>query len=613
MSISKATGIQDKPSFSAIIPSTTGTIDSTTFKQTNTISSYETELSSKSNKECTKTDNLYSYLGAKPLVLIPMEASMMKMPGKRLILPKTISPKTNSMSLKNQSNNEISQGRVNSSKGKIILRTAYPESNTGKKILLTKPKFLVADAELKNLIPARNQKAYESPLANIFIESEIAKPVQDYCTNIYTEKNTDTIGKEYFIDTESHQGVDSQPGRQLLNLCPQKFNPFLSDSNTIECKEILNIESIELVQDIDSLNKVSRQEDSEIDEVIAEGLLPIASNNTEVKMDDSYIWGATWGADALFNDDMPGMQIVNPLTVEGKSFANEQMDSASATTSSTIENLPLHTPQLSDNENNATLVDMNEMFEEMDEEYVASILNEIENDVENSANKNDVTAVKDLLEMVIDDSIGMETVAQVLNEPYSTLNLQDIGSITESETTFCILPNTPEVNISDVEIAAVETAVPKRKGPGRPRKPRTGGKITKPRGRPARVHSNIENVTTDHHNYSNATNSRLSTTERRYRRMRDLNNVASQRCRLKRKEKMYGAFDELTQEEEKNKILSIKVRLLEEQVKALKQTFISRISNPAKVAPTTAKPISEWNSAQLERFVDDVANKHLAN
>merc|ERR1712226_1255720 len=386
------------------------------------------------------------------------------------------------------------------------------------------------------------------------------------------------------------------------------FDPFLSDSNT---KEILNISSLELVQDIESLNIISKQEDSKNNEIIAEGFLPIATSNTETKMDDSHVWGATWGADSLFNDVMPGMEFVNPLTVEGKSFANEQMDSESAITTSTTENPPLNTPQPSGNEEMASLIDMNDVFERLDEDFVASVLDEIENNVDGSTNEGNVPATKDLLEMVIDDSIGMETVAQVLNEPYSTLNLQDIDTITETPTTVCVLSNAQEKNSDDGTSTVV--TVPKRRV-GRPCKQRTEEKIPKRRGRPTKGHSNVEILTADHHNYSNKIN---STVEKRYRRMRDLNNVASQRCRLKRKQKMHGALEELRNEEEKNQKLSMKVRLLEEQVKALKQAFISKISNPSIVAPITVKPVAMceaatvWNSEQLERFVDNVANKHF--
>jgi hypothetical protein len=117
----------------------------------------------------------------------------------------------------------------------------------------------------------------------------------------------------------------------------------------------------------------------------------------------------------------------------------------------------------------------------------------------------------------------------------------------------------------------------------------------------------------DHHNYSNggASNSNMTTNERRYRRMRDLNNVASQRCRLKRKQKAQSSFDDLKKEEEKNRELSMKVRLLEEQVAALKKHFINKISNPRSVATISATQASHFSIDQLERFVDDAANKHL--
>merc|ERR1712066_512740 len=92
--------------------------------------------------------------------------------------------------------------------------------------------------------------------------------------------------------------------------------------------------------------------------------------------------------------------------------------------------------------------------------------------------------------------------------------------------------------------------------------------------------------------------------------MRDLNNVASQRCRLKRKEKQQAAIDELTQEQEKNRELSMKVRLLEEQVSALKKHFIKKISNPRSVATTSVTQSSQWDIDSLEKFVNDAAEKH---
>merc|ERR1711994_179524 len=164
--------------------------------------------------------------------------------------------------------------------------------------------------------------------------------------------------------------------------------------------------------------------------------------------------------------------------------------------------------------------------------------------------------------------------------------------------------------VTDEQLNSVESTpmhVPVRRGPGRPKKPRTTERDVRPRGRPARIHTENAN---EHHNYSNDSSS-MSTAERRYRRMRDLNNVASQRCRLKRKSKMQNALEELKEEEDKNKELSMKVRILEEQVKALKQHFITKISNPQQRVVLVPSPNTVWNAEQFEIFVNDTVSKHL--
>jgi hypothetical protein len=106
--------------------------------------------------------------------------------------------------------------------------------------------------------------------------------------------------------------------------------------------------------------------------------------------------------------------------------------------------------------------------------------------------------------------------------------------------------------------------------------------------------------------------------------MRNLNNVASQRCRLKRKEKMQAAFDEVKEQENRNKDLMIQVNVLEEQVSALKARFIDRVANPVTVvtasvkAPTTSanpeKAKTTTNRASsptfdLNQFVEESARQ----
>merc|ERR1712018_445771 len=99
------------------------------------------------------------------------------------------------------------------------------------------------------------------------------------CTN--TE--TDTI--DYYTDKDScHQGSNQQPGGQLMN-----SNPFLSDFN-----------SLELINDTDSFNTVSTEEDPEKDKVIAEAYIPVIDNNKETNMDDDIF--SSWGAESLMND-----------------------------------------------------------------------------------------------------------------------------------------------------------------------------------------------------------------------------------------------------------------------------------------------------------------------
>merc|ERR1712038_228410 len=503
------------------------------------------------------------------------------------------------------------------SKGRVILRTVYHDANTGKKVLPTKPKFvsaidtpqpqiilveannisqsepLVADAELKNLIPARNLEESVSTLANNFtyILTE-----ENYGTKKFNNvKNSETVDNQYCneIDKDCHQGSSVLPERQLLNI-----DPFLSDTN----------DAIELINDIDSLNKVSTQEDPEKDQILVEGYIPVSTNNTETTMTDSDIF-CTWGADSLLNDNVPmpidSMMMVSPLSVEGKRFEAHDMESES--TSSTTNSQSLSTPQPNPDDM-ASETEMQEVLANLDEEYLTSLLDDIVKDPEESvASKVDVPEEKnDLLKMVMDDSIGEATVAQFL-----TLNPQDISNSNEFEVVnTASVPQVATVDTVEVDVVPVQP----RRGPGRPRKPRTTEKVSKPRGRPARVHLNVENVMADHHNYSNgSSNSKMTTNERRYRRMRDLNNVASQRCRLKRKEKQQAAIDELTQEQEKNRELLMKVRLLEEQVSALKKHFIKKISNPRSVVTTSVAQSSQWDMNSLEKFVADAAEKHLGS
>merc|ERR1712096_403576 len=190
--------------------------------------------------------------------------------------------------------------------GKIGLSTANLAKFAQQQIIIaevrntSQSQALVADAELihsQSTTPARDQSAYNSALANNSTSAEHGKINGNYCTNINNVNNTDTVAEEYCtnIDKNRHQGVDLQPGGQLyvgLNYCPKNFDPFLSDSKLTELaskpEKILDISSIELVRDIETLNtdKVLKQEDSEKDEILAEGYIPIATNKTGGQMEN---------------------------------------------------------------------------------------------------------------------------------------------------------------------------------------------------------------------------------------------------------------------------------------------------------------------------------------
>jgi len=568
-----------------------------------------------------------------------MEASVIRTQGKRMILPKSnTNTNNNSMSLETTTQPEISKGPIKSSKGKVILRTAGPE--TTKKLLPIKPKqqifiiqnekpqALTADAELKFLIPARNQPAYTISLDNSSIGTEFTDEIEEtWNTNENVTVNNDTVDKEYCIDNDketSHQGTIVQPGRHLLDLnCyPLTVDPFLSEPNITGNSEYfkedtLNQESISLVQDLDSFNKVTTQEDSELDQVIGEINVPVTNNMDELS--------SIWGADALNNDLI--YQVANPLEVEGKEFVPSMqndtgIEDTSNTTSTSNEDCKQNMiASIEDIEN--VDAEMQNIFQNTDDEWIASLIDEIENDQGNASKINEEAEEPDLLKMVIDDSIGVQTLAQQLNTPLETLNINDISSSSEIETAPVVPSCVQEDTISHMETS--DEPMKKPRGRGRPRKERAANVVKRSRGRPSKLPSNVNDVMAAHHNYSNggAVNSTLTTDERRYRRMRDLNNFASQRCRLKRKEKMHGAISQLKEEEEKNKLLTMRMRLLEEQVIALKEEFKKRVANPRMIlvsktkVPTketaAAQPALEWDDDELEKFLDETAGRHLTN
>ena len=188
---------------------------------------------------------------------------------------------------------------------------------------------------------------------------------------------------------------------------------------------------------------------------------------------------------------------------------------------------------------------------------------------------------------------------------YSTINLQDISVSNHSEIVALTLNGASDEQSNWTETTPIHNPV--RRGPGRPKKPRSTEKVVRPRCLQDRIQ--IENPN-QHHGHSNDSSS-ISSAERRYRRMRDLNVLGIQRSRFKRKSKMQIALDELKREKDKKKELSMKVRILEEQIKALKHQFTTNTSNPQQIVVLTAPPNTVCNAEQFKSFVKDVARMHL--
>lgn len=115
--------------------------------------------------------------------------------------------------------------------------------------------------------------------------------------------------------------------------------------------------------------------------------------------------------------------------------------------------------------------------------------------------------------------------------------------------------------------AAQPTPV-KTRGRGRPPKPL--GRAITPAVRRGRVVSDTENSTD-----GNLTEAEIS--DQRYRRMRDLNNEASKRCRENRKRKQEVLEEECEQLKERNTHLKAKLRKLESAVAKLKSCVLTNV------------------------------------
>jgi len=180
----------------------------------------------------------------------------------------------------------------------------------------------------------------------------------------------------------------------------------------------------------------------------------------------------------------------------------------------------------------------------------------------------------DLLKFVMDETLGadIETFNTHFNitEEVATINVDDL---------FEPQPSTSTANIK-TEVAEDEydgdedyVPVPAKRPRGRPRLPRR--EMTpprRPRGRPS--------TAPEYANVSDIDSEGLSGPEKKeakYRRMRDLNNAASKRCRVNRKRKFEDMETDVQREEARNAKLKIQMEALEIQVDNFKKMIIDMI------------------------------------
>jgi len=248
-----------------------------------------------------------------------------------------------------------------------------------------------------------------------------------------------------------------------------------------------------------------------------------------------------------------------------------------------------------------SIVEDNEMrtVNPMEVEGLQEIQNQPDNDVSNEnslVEDDDTNEGLDLLKFVLDETIGPDDddfkefvkVDHSNDEPMETINFQD----------FEPQPSTSTAGTVFVKQELLEEPEqPLKRKRGRPRLPRTepllprysffndtqfksnSNVITtnnfsqnrRPRGRPptAALYANVE----EHENTSEM--SETDVKENKYRRMRDLNNAASKRCRLNRKRKFDDLEMQVDQEESRNTILKTRVQVLEEQVEKFKKAIIA--------------------------------------
>jgi len=185
----------------------------------------------------------------------------------------------------------------------------------------------------------------------------------------------------------------------------------------------------------------------------------------------------------------------------------------------------------------------------------------------------------DLLATLMNDEIGADSeefkkfVEVEPNVPESTIDFGALyGPSTSTASASFEVKDEPMEVVTFVPEEVNETPV--KRGRGRPRVPRTQPEAPRrPRGRPptAATFANIQ----DYESSSNMSSEELQ--DVRYRRMRDLNNAASKRCRVNRKRKTEAQETEEILEAARNIELKNTVKDLESQVAQFKTAIFDLI------------------------------------
>lgn len=116
----------------------------------------------------------------------------------------------------------------------------------------------------------------------------------------------------------------------------------------------------------------------------------------------------------------------------------------------------------------------------------------------------------------------------------------------------------------------------------------------------ARAESTTSNYDEDSSSSEPAAPATGRSREAKYRRMRDLNNLASKRCRQNRKRKFQDLLDEEERLRARNAELRMKCRNMEDLVAGLKRKFIDKVTNPAGTARREPVDLDDLMSQRLD-------------